>query len=148
MPQAIGEYKECTKCRRVKHIDEFYRDNRTKDGFTYYCRVCRIEETQKSQPTNMRLRQQLTLTETTSNWFKARLPELLDPETLEKVRMALDEELRLDPKWPVPERRTALPNEQPRIPMADRPPIDLDAELAFLRRRAGVPVEDLPTEED
>jgi hypothetical protein len=48
------------------------------------------------------LKRQLELSETLVNWFRARLPDLLDPRTLEVVRRILDEETGLDPKWPRP----------------------------------------------
>lgn len=32
--------KFCSKCNTIKHIDEFNRDSRLKDGHKYYCRGC------------------------------------------------------------------------------------------------------------
>jgi len=35
--------KECTKCHKIKRLEEFNKDTRTKDGKTYQCRECQKE---------------------------------------------------------------------------------------------------------
>lgn len=37
------QYKRCSKCRIIKELKEFYRDNSRKDKSTYQCRSCMTE---------------------------------------------------------------------------------------------------------
>ena len=32
--------KQCTKCKEIKNISEFYKNKNTKDGFSYVCKIC------------------------------------------------------------------------------------------------------------
>lgn len=41
--------KKCTKCGRELPLGDFYRNNRTKDGYTYYCKTCHDESAKKSK---------------------------------------------------------------------------------------------------
>ena len=41
--------KKCTKCGRELPISEFYKNNRTKDGYCYYCKSCHDESVKKSR---------------------------------------------------------------------------------------------------
>lgn len=34
--------KQCSKCKEVKHIDEFYKDKRTQSGLKSECKKCHI----------------------------------------------------------------------------------------------------------
>jgi len=120
MPAAQGEYKQCTKCRKVKHVDEFYRDGRTKDGFTYYCRPCKTAEVQRHQPTNARLKSEVEQFDTQLTWLKARLPELLRPDDLAKVKRAFVEETGFElPEWP-------------ELPEVEDKPFDLNEFMAMV----------------
>ena len=35
--------KECTNCFKNKNLNEFYRDNYTKDGYTFQCKECKLK---------------------------------------------------------------------------------------------------------
>lgn len=39
--------KECRKCNETKSIDNFYRKNRTKDGFSNICKSCSKDASKK-----------------------------------------------------------------------------------------------------
>lgn len=41
--------KKCAKCGRELPISEFYKNNRTKDGYCYYCKSCHDESVKKSR---------------------------------------------------------------------------------------------------
>ena len=41
--------KKCSKCGRELPISEFYKNNRTKDGYCYYCKSCHDESVKKSK---------------------------------------------------------------------------------------------------
>jgi hypothetical protein len=43
VPQYMGDFKRCTRCGTVKHITEFHRTKRTKDGLQSWCKDCRKE---------------------------------------------------------------------------------------------------------
>ena len=45
--EAVGEIKYCTKCKTEKHISEFHKDNRTKDGLKVWCQSCRYTKLNK-----------------------------------------------------------------------------------------------------
>lgn len=36
-------YKECTKCKKIKAITDFYKDKNNKDGLEYRCKQCKKE---------------------------------------------------------------------------------------------------------
>jgi len=40
MPRAINGMKECTRCREVKSVSEFYKKSRALDGYQYSCKIC------------------------------------------------------------------------------------------------------------
>ena len=42
MPAAIGNSKECSKCRLTKSITEFQKDQVKKDGLRSSCKACRL----------------------------------------------------------------------------------------------------------
>jgi len=35
--------KECSKCKKVKNVAEFYKNRSAKDGVDHYCRECNLE---------------------------------------------------------------------------------------------------------
>lgn len=35
------ETKRCLKCGRTKPLEDFHKNNKSKDGFCYYCKLCR-----------------------------------------------------------------------------------------------------------
>ena len=41
--------KKCAKCGRELPISEFYKNNRTKAGYCYYCKSCHDESVKKSK---------------------------------------------------------------------------------------------------
>ena len=41
--------KKCSKCGRELPVSEFYKNNRTKDGYCYYCKSCHDESVKKSK---------------------------------------------------------------------------------------------------
>ena len=47
MAVAVGELKECCRCREIKGLGDFGKNRRLKDGLNCYCRVCaRIKDRQ------------------------------------------------------------------------------------------------------
>ena len=36
--------KKCSKCKKNRHLSEFHKDSKTKDGYKYYCKECRRKE--------------------------------------------------------------------------------------------------------
>ena len=45
--------KQCTKCKEIKSIEEFYKDNRAKDGHMCWCRECNNKQGKKWQKNNL-----------------------------------------------------------------------------------------------
>ena len=37
------EVKQCTKCKEVKAVSEYYKDVKKKDGLNIYCKCCQKE---------------------------------------------------------------------------------------------------------
>ena len=35
--------KMCTKCRKIKTLDLFYKSGKSRDGHHYYCKQCMLE---------------------------------------------------------------------------------------------------------
>lgn len=52
MPAAIGELKQCPKCKETKHISEYYKRTSTTDGLYNYCKQCaspkQVRQTKKN----------------------------------------------------------------------------------------------------
>ncbi len=57
--------KQCTGCKKVKEVDEFYNSSSTKDGKTYKCKLCLNIESKKWQDANPEKRKVKAL-----NWKK------------------------------------------------------------------------------
>ena len=49
--------KKCSKCGRELSIDDFYKDNRAKDGLQSWCRGCRNKYNQTYKQTNSQYKQ-------------------------------------------------------------------------------------------
>lgn len=45
------ETKQCSKCKEVKELSQFYKNNKTKDGLTYYCKSCCDNNTKEYRKT-------------------------------------------------------------------------------------------------
>lgn len=53
MDKIVAQVKQCSKCREIKPIDEFYKYKKPKDGLQYYCKQCsriHVKETQQAHP--------------------------------------------------------------------------------------------------
>jgi hypothetical protein len=44
--------KICSKCQIEKSLTEFHRSNQTKDGYKYYCKICRAINGKKYREAN------------------------------------------------------------------------------------------------
>lgn len=40
MPARIGDQKQCCRCKEIKHVFEFQKKSKHKDGLSYYCKSC------------------------------------------------------------------------------------------------------------
>ena len=47
MPKARGDWKICPKCGETKHISDFNKDKRTRDGLKCWCKTCRYTKLNK-----------------------------------------------------------------------------------------------------
>lgn len=36
----LKKHKRCPKCKKIKHVREFYCNSQAKDGLQCYCRTC------------------------------------------------------------------------------------------------------------
>jgi hypothetical protein len=43
MPASTGKTKICTRCKKRKKVDQFYKDKSAKDGLATWCKGCTRE---------------------------------------------------------------------------------------------------------
>jgi len=91
MPRAIDGMKECTRCREVKPVSEFYKKSRAFDGYQYACKICVTP-----YQTQYRIDNQERLTEYKKQYHIEHVTEIVErvnqwrknnPERFRKTRM-------------------------------------------------------------
>lgn len=46
------EEKKCSKCKKKKLVEEFYKNKSTKDGYHHYCKKCHCDDNKNRYATN------------------------------------------------------------------------------------------------